>query len=79
MFRGVIAQMNIAGTPEIPKAPQTAASQATKAAMAEAEALVAYLLELRETRESLPGAQSAGVVVAPAPEVKLSNCASVML
>ena len=41
MFRGVIAQMNIAGTPEIPKAPQTAASQATKAAMAEAEALVA--------------------------------------
>lgn len=39
----------------------------------EAEALVAYLLELRETRESLPGAQSAGVVVVPAPEVTLSK------
>ncbi len=31
----------------------------------EADALVTYLLELRETREALPGAQSAGVVVAP--------------
>jgi len=39
----------------------------------EAEALVAYLLELRETRESLPGAQSAGVVVAPAPGIKLGK------
>jgi alkyl sulfatase BDS1-like metallo-beta-lactamase superfamily hydrolase len=40
-FRGVIAQMNIAGTPEIPKAPQTAASDATKATMAEVKQLVA--------------------------------------
>jgi len=34
---------------------------------AEAAALVDYLLELKETRTSLPGAQSAGVVVAPLP------------
>lgn len=41
MFRGVIAQMNIAGTPEIPKAPQTQASDATKATMAEVRQMVA--------------------------------------
>lgn len=41
MFRGVIAQMNIAGTPEIPRGPQTAASDATKAAMAEVKQMVA--------------------------------------
>ena len=40
-FRGVIAQMNLAGMPEIPQAPQTAASGATDAAMAEVRQLVA--------------------------------------
>ena len=33
----------------------------------EAEALVAFIQQVRATRESLPGAQSAGVVVAPPP------------
>ncbi len=41
MFRGVIAQMNLAGTPAIPKAPSVAASSATQAAMDEARAMVA--------------------------------------
>jgi len=40
LFRGVIAQLNLAGKPEIPAAPAAKASEATLQAMAEVRALV---------------------------------------
>lgn len=40
LFRGVIAQLNLAGTPEIPAAPESKASEATLRTMAEVRALV---------------------------------------
>ncbi len=39
-FRGVIAQLNIAGMPDIPKAPAAAASDTTRAAMVDVKQLV---------------------------------------
>lgn len=39
-FRGVIAQLNIAGMPDIPKAPAATASHTTRAAMADVRQLV---------------------------------------
>jgi cytochrome c1 len=42
----------------------------------EAEALVAFIQQVRATRESLPGAQSTGVVVAPPPAAPAMTASS---